>query len=268
MGRLRVHTAALAMAALALGACTGGGPRSEDAAPAESEGPPEVRAEVVDEHARQFDEELTEREAGTQQEFAAATYITAHLQRAGYDVALRSVPFKDLVRSTNVVALPPAGGDPEAVVTVPYDTTSSSPEMGHDIGMFLELARAAKAADPDHGIQFVALAAELTGSDGGNLGSRALVSELEELDEPPLVVSLVHVSDGGFKAPGAAGDRLNEIALSLDIEPSRPLSEPVLPVHLRASNFFIEAGISHAIAAGGVEEVGRVMMEFLADPAR
>ena len=232
------------------------------------EGPPEVRVEVVEDHAAQFDEELSDRAAGTQQEFAAATYITAHLQKAGYAVALRSVPFKDLVRSTNVVGLPPGGGDPRAVVTVAYDTTSSTPHLGRDIGLFLELARAASVADPDHDVEFVALAAELTGLGEGNLGSRALAAELEEIDPAPVVIALMEVSGGGFRAPGPAGDDLNEIALSLDIPPARPLSEAILPVHLRATTVFVEAGIDHAVAAGGVEEIADVMLEFLADPAR
>lgn len=227
-----------------------------------------MRLEVVEDHAAQFDEELSERAAGTQQEFAAATYITAHLQKAGYKVALRSVPFKDLVRSTNVVALPPGGDDPRVVVTVAYDTTSSTPELGRDIGLFLELARAVKVADPDHDVEFAALAAEVTGIGDGNLGSRALADELEELEPPPAVVTLMEVSSGGFRAPGPAGDDLNEIALSLDIPAARPLSEPILPVHLRATNVFVEAGIDHAVAAGGVEEIAQVMLEFLAAPAR
>ena len=267
MGTRRFHSFTVALLLLVAGACTTGGD-GEETGPNQAEGPAEVQLEVVEEHARQFDDDLADREAGSQQEFAAATYMTAHLQQAGYDVALRSVPFKDLVRSTNVVALPPGGGDPAAVVVVPYDTTSSSPDMGHDIGLFLELARAANAADPVHGVQFVALGAELTTADGGNLGSRALADELADLEEPPMVISLMHVSDGGFRAPGAGGDVLNEIALSMDIPAARPLSESILPVHLRATSVFIEARIEHAIAAGGAEEVGRVMMEFFADPAR
>lgn len=254
--------------AVAVGvACTADGDDPEVTEP-QAEGPAEVTLAAVEEHARQFDDELAERGAGSQQEFAAATYITAHLQRAGYQVALRSVPYKDLVRSTNVVALPPSGDEPSAVVTVGYDTTPSAPPLGRDIGLFLELARAAKVADPEHDVQFVALAAELTDASGGNLGSRALAAELADLDQPPPVVALMDVSEGGFRAPGPAGDDLNRIAAELEIPHARPLSEPVLPAHLRASTVFIEAGIDHAVAAGGVEEIGRVVLEFLAASGR
>lgn len=267
MGTLRPHLLALVAAAIVAGACTGGG-SDDPSGGVEAEGPPEVRLDVVDEHARQFDDDLADRRAGSQQEFAAATYITAHLQESGYRVALRSVPFEDLVRSTNVVALPPGGGEPSAVVTVAYDTTESSPPLGRDIGLFLELARALKVAEPDHGVQFVALGAELTGSGGGNLGSRALAGELSELETKPPIVALMEVSEGGFRAPGPGGDDLNEIALSMDIPHARPLSEAILPMHLRSTTIFVEAGFEHAVAAGGVDEIGRVLLEYLDGSAR
>lgn len=258
----RLHLLACTIALLLAVSCTGD---ASDGAPdaAAPEGPAEVRIDVVEEHAGEFDEDLSEREAGSQQEFAAATYITAHLQDAGYDVALRSVPFEDLVRSTNVVALPPGGGPPVAVVAVPYDTTPSAPRLGRDIGVFLELARAARVADPEHRVQFVALGAELTDSGGGNLGSRALAAELEDVDDKPVVISLMEVSSGGFRAPGPAGDELNEIAAGLELELARPLSEAILPAHLRATTIFTETGIEHAVAAGGLEEIGRVVLAYL-----
>lgn len=267
MGRHRIRLSMLVLVSGIAAACTGAGGDST-VTESQAEGPAEVELEAVEEHARQFDDELAEREAGSQQEFAAATYITAHLQQSGYQVALRSVPYKDLVRSTNVVALPPSDDDPAAVVTVAYDTTTTAPPLGRDIGLFLELARAAKVADPDHDVQFVALAAELTDANGGNLGSRALAAELADLDEPPPVVALMDVTGGGFRAPGPGGDDLNQIAADLDIPHARPLSEAVLPAHLRATTVLTEAGIDHAIAAGGVEEIGRVVLEFLSDTGR
>ena len=268
MGTRRLQLLALAAATALAAGCTGSAPDDRAAGGRDAGGPAEVRVEVVDEHARQFDEDLADRRAGSQQEFAAATYITAHLQDAGYRVALKSVPFEDLVRSTNVVALPPGGADPSAVVTVAYDTTESSPPLGREIGLFLELARALRAVDPDHQVQFVALAAELTSSGGGNLGSRALAGELNDVDPKPPVISVMEVDDGGFRAPGPGGDDLNEIALSMDIPLARPLSEPILPMHLRSTTVFVEAGFEHAVAAGGVEEVGRVLLAFLRDAGR
>lgn len=242
-------------------ACISGREAPSDAPAAQ--GPAGVRPEVVDEHARQFDEELPEREAGSQQEFAAATYITGHLQQAGYRVRLASVPFKDLVRSTNVVALPPGEGEIAAVVTVLYDTTTGTPPNGRDIGLFLELARALRVAEPDHNVQFVALGAEVTGQDGGNLGSRALAAELDDLEEPPPVIGLLEVSSGGFRALGPAGGELNEIATGLDIPASRPLTEPLLPPNLKATEIMQSENIPHAVAAGGVEETAQVLLAYL-----
>lgn len=242
-------------------ACTG----SADEAPAGNrpEGPPEVRLDVVDEHAAQFDEELSERPAGSQEEFAAATYITGHLQQAGYEVRLASVPHKDLVRSTNVVALPPGGEPISAVVTVLYDTASNMQPHGRDIGLFLEVARALHVREPEHQVQFVALGAEVTDEDGGNLGSKTLAAELSDLDEKPPVIALLEVSSGGFRAPGPGGDELNEIALQMDLPLSRPLSESLLPAYLRSTHVFVDAGVPHAIAAGGIEEIGSVVLAYL-----
>lgn len=242
-------------------ACTG----STEEAPAGSrpQGPPDVGLDVVDEHAAQFDEELPERPAGSQEEFAAATYITGHLQQAGYEVRLASVPHKDLVRSTNVVALPPGGEPISVVVTVLYDTASNMQPAGRDIGLFLEVARALHVREPEHHVQFVALGAEVTAEDGGNLGSKTLAAELADLDEKPPVIALLEVSSGGFRAPGPGGDELNEVALQMDVPLSRPLSEPLLPAYLRSTQVFVDAGVPHAIAAGGIEEIGRVVLAYL-----
>lgn len=262
MRRLWFPGVVLALVGLGSVACTSGGDGASSARP-QAEGPAEVRPEVIDEHARQFDQDLPEREAGSQQEFAAATYITGHLQRAGYGVRLASVPFKDLVRSTNVVALPPGGGDVTAVVTVLYDTTTGAPANGRAIGLFLELARALRVAEPDHNVEFVALGAEVTAQDGGNLGSRALAAELADLDEPPPVIGLLEVDSGGFRAPGPAGDELNRIATELGIPAARPLTEPLLPAYLRATEIMQSESIPHAVAAGGIEETARVVLGYL-----
>src|SRR5688500_17656446 len=110
----------LATALLLLPACIGGGddtPRP-DFTP---EGPPQVQREVIARHAEQFEQDLATRPAGSQQEFAAATYLTAHLQQAGYVVRLEDVPVADTVRSSDVIGRPPSGADPKVVVTVSYD---------------------------------------------------------------------------------------------------------------------------------------------------
>jgi len=252
----------LVLVVLAAAACTTG---SDDPSPAPApEGPAEVRLDAVTNHAAQFDEELDERPAGSQQEFAAASYLTGHLQRFGYEVRLDSVPFKDLVRSTNVVALPPGGGNPAAVVTIAYDTTPSAPALGRDLGLFLELARALRVLEPAHNVQFVALGAELTDIGGGNLGSRALAGELRNAEADPAVIAIMTVPGGGFGAQGSAGDELDRVAAELGLSLSRPQSVPILPVHLRAAENFAEARVPHTIAAGGVEEVAGVLLEHLA----
>lgn len=263
LGPMHAHLRSLRLPALLLvaaAACTGS---TEEAPVRAPQGAPEVRLDVVDEHAAQFDQELPQRPAGSQEEFAAATYITGHLQQAGYEVRLASVPHKDLVRSTNVVALPPGGEPISAVVTVLYDTASNMQPHGRDIGLFLEVARALHVREPEHHVQFVALGAEVTAEDGGNLGSKTLAAELSDLDEKPPVIALLEVSSGGFRAPGPGGDELNEIALQMDVPLSRPLSEPLLPAYLRSTHVFVDAGISHAIAAGGIDEVGRVVLAYL-----
>ena len=223
-----------------------------------------MRLDAVDEHAAQFDEELDERPAGSQQEFAAASYLTGHLQRSGYEVRLDSVPFEDLVRSTNVVALPPGGGEPAVVITVAYDTAPSVPAPGRNLGLFLELARALRVFEPAHNVQFVALGAELTDIGGGNLGSRALAGELRKAEAHPAVIAITAGPGGGFRAQGPAGEELEQVAAELGLALARSASVPILPVHLRAAESFTEAGIPHTIAIGGVAEVAEVLLEHLA----
>lgn len=157
-------------------------------------GPPEIQDDIVTRHATQFEDDVPQRPAGSQQEFAAATYITGHLQQAGYLVELDAVPVEDTVRSTNVVALPPSGEEPEIIVTVAYDTPGSVREA-RTIGTFLELARALRVAVPEHSVEFVALGAELTNVNGGSLGSSRLVEVLKDRNLKPEIIVIVDVQD-------------------------------------------------------------------------
>lgn len=259
--KLRPGFLVLLLCLVLLAACRGEPERSL-AGPV-PEGPPEVEVEAVQEHAAQFDDDLDERPAGSQQEFAAATYLTAHLQRSGYEVRFEAVPFKDTVRSTNVVALTPGGEEPSAVVTVAYDSTPSMPPLGRDLGLFLELARALRVREPNHNVQFVALGAELATDSGGNLGSRVLAGELQDFERRPPVVTVMVVPDGGFTAPGANGDELNGLARELGLLTRPSATGPVTAHHLKATAIFEQAGLSHAIAAGGIEEVGTVLLDYL-----
>jgi hypothetical protein len=263
---LRLACAAL-VAALSASACgSAEAPRSE-VAPAE--GPPEIVLNTVEQHARQFDDDLPVREAGTPQEFAAATYLTGHLQRAGYTVRLESVPVGDLVRSTDVVALPPSGGAPHAVVAVPYDTAPKLPPQGEDLGVFLELARALRVEQSAHAIEFVALGAELTDRDGGNLGARRLVRLLVDAEVAPPVVVVAVSSGHGFDATGTSvASELDEVASSDGFEPSVDAADPALPRLIGSTKVLGAANLEFAVARGGAEEVGSVLLSWLEERSR
>ncbi len=138
-------------------------------------------------HAQQFDEDLPDRRAGSEEEFAAATYITAHLQQAGYVVEFDAVPVANTVRSTNVLALPPSTNDPDHVVAVAYDAGGSA----ESIATFLEVARALRVAVPDHSVEFAALGAEWAEVEGGNLGTRRLIKLLNDRELDPEIVYLM-----------------------------------------------------------------------------
>ncbi len=144
---------------------------------------PEIRRAAVEQHARQFDEELPVREAGSQEELAAASYITGHLQLAGYTVSFDDVPLGNLVESSNIIALPPSGDEPQAVVVVAYDSDRGSRE-GTAIGLFLEAARALSFRLPEHDVSFVALGAQSTGPRPA-MGLAELESSLRAQDVEP-----------------------------------------------------------------------------------
>ena len=181
----------LAVSLLLLPACIGGGadaPRPEFT----PEGPPQVQSEVIERHAEQFEQDLATRPAGSQQEFAAATYLTAHLQQGGYVVRLEDVPVANTVRSSNVIGLPPSGADPRIVVTVSYDTPSDRPDRdAGDIGAFLEVARALRVTQADHDVEFVALGAQSEDM----LGARRLAQLLIEAEVEPQIVHLASTDE-------------------------------------------------------------------------
>jgi hypothetical protein len=222
-----------------------------------------VQQSVVDEHAAQFDDALADRPAGSQREFAAATYILGHLQRAGYVPLLDPVPVKDLIRSTNVVAAPPSAERPEVVVTVAYDTGPGAEPTGTSIGVWLELARALYARDRDHPVEFVALGAEHTRVNEGNLGSRRLVEFLREEDLSPLIVSLGDVSADGAEVTvgGDAASDLLVVADRLGVPTGAAGSLGPTDVVFR------RAGLHDISIDGGAGDVGRVLLEFLAGGA-
>lgn len=171
-------------------------------------GPPAVDYAFVRQHAQQFDVDVPNRPAGSQHELAAATYILGHLQFAGYTPVLDAVPVANQVQSTNVVAFPPSGNDPEIVVAIGYDHDGRSPAEGAEIGLFMELARALNVAAPEHRVAFVALGAERA----DNAGSAKLARTLAERELGSQVVILRGTSTGhpaqGACATEAAGGEL------------------------------------------------------------
>ncbi|HEX2051049.1 MAG TPA: hypothetical protein VHJ34_10535 [Actinomycetota bacterium] len=253
-----VALAAAAAAVLAACASDGAPPDAVD-----PPGPPAVRVGVVRRHAAELAGELPERHAGTQQELAAATYVLGHLQRAGYVARLVDVPVANLVRSTNVVALPPSGGDPEVVVAVPYDVAPGAPgdEGAAAVGVMLELARALRVAEPRHGVELVALGAERGGD--RRLGSRRLARVLLDEGADPLVVTVQTVDDalaGAFAARGPGADDLAALARRLGVAPAPPgAARPPSP------DVFTQARFDHLSVAGGPADVGRVLLAYLTD---
>lgn len=211
-------------------------------------------------HARQFDEQVPDRPAGSQEEQIASTYILGHLQQAGYVVRLEAIPVADLIRSTAVIALPP-GGEAEVVVAVPYDTGPRSQlgDPGLTLGIFLELARAMAVAVPEHRVQFVALGAESGTADGGSLGSRRLINLLRDDDlEPSILTFRVFERANGFAAGGAAARDLEDIAAEMKI----PVTDAL---EVSYGEPFRAAGLPFTAASGDVTEVGDVLLEWLGD---
>lgn len=239
----RPYRALWAAAAVAAAAC---GPGPAPAPPVPS-GPPEVVAASVARHAAELDDDIGPRPAGSQREQAAAVYITGHLQQAGYVVRLDPVPVGDLVRSTNVEALAPGGGPPDAVVVAAYDAPEQDARGGAAVGLLLELARALRVAAPGADVQFVALGAE-HGREP-RLGARRLARALLDAGAEPIVVELGDIAlDGPAAALGAGAGR---------IAPGGPRADPP------DVDVFTAAGFDRVVVAGGAGEAGTALLEYL-----
>jgi hypothetical protein len=239
---------------LTLAAC--GGEQVPFEAP-EVDGPPEVEIAVALGHAEQFETDVPDRPAGSGEEQAAAAYILGTLQQNGYFARLDAVPVEDLFRSTNVVAQPAGGAEPDAMVVVAYGTGPGAPDDPLALGLFLELARALNVAAPGHKVQFVALGAEFTDVEGGHLGSRRLARFLLDEEQEPFIVELGDITTGGgFKAGGDRAGSLEALApgASPDAGSTALLRDP---------DVFGAAGFERALVSGGIEDVARVLLEFL-----
>ncbi len=215
-------------------------------------GPPKVRPAVVADHAAQFDEDLADRPAGSQEEQGASQYILGHLQQAGYFVQLDAVPVANLVESTNLLALPPSGEPAEIIVAVAYDADADTPPSGQTIGVFLELARALYAAAPDHRVEFAALGAETTTS---QRGSRRLAQQLTEEERDVDVITLVPDGGGGVSARGALAPEIAAASQSDEVD-SDDLSDEQIDV-------FAQAGFDSALVGGSASELGATLLAYL-----
>jgi hypothetical protein len=222
-------------------------------APAPS-GPPEVEAAAALGHARELARELGARAPGSQEEQAASVYVTAHLQQAGYAVFLDGVPVEDLVRSTNVVARPPAGGAPEVVVVAPYGTPPEESDGGAAAGLVLELARALRVRSPEHAAGFALLGAEHAAA--GPLGSRRLAEDLAEDAPGALVVVVGDVeSDAGCLAAGGAEGLVGRLT------PTCP--ETPTGVADASRRVFAAAGLETAAVSGDLDRVATALLRLV-----
>jgi hypothetical protein len=239
--------------AFALPACASG-PISH-ARPA-AHGPPQVRTELVRAHARWFDEKDPVRVAGSQQEVVAASYLLARMELAGYQVNLDPVPVGNLLHSTNVIALPPSGSL-ETVVLVDYDTAPTAPSDGLALGTFLELARALRASEPEHSVEFVALGAEHTTANGGQVGERSLIQQLRDQSRRPQIVrvGVVRMDRAKVAVAGPARGAIRSTVARLHYE----IAFGGAP----RSDVFTRAGFPETIIAGNLS-IGRVLLAYLA----
>lgn len=217
------------------------------------QGPPVISYDVVRQHATQFDVDLPDRPPGSQHELAAASYILGHLQLAGFSPRLDSVPVADAVNSTNVVAMPPNGAEPEFMITVPYDTDGSARQHGLEIGLFLELARALSVADPDHRVSFVALGAE----SAFGRGTRRLAQFLIDEDLSPSIVTVRNITADPSSVYTAGSCAVSSGAPG----PGDGLGACRGPT--LGGDVFTSAEMEHTIIEGDVRSVGEALFDFL-----
>jgi len=222
--------------------------------PPDAPGPPTVEVDVIDRHAAEFADEVPRRPAGSQQEQIAATYILGHLQQAGYPARLDGVPVGDLVRSTNVIAVPRGGAEPRYLVAVAYDTPEDESVSAVSIGVFLEVARALSVVGGDRPVEFVALGAEFAEPSEGHLGSRAMARLLTGDGFEPQIIYL---------SPELSGDALSaQGPLSEDLQAGAGVTGDTQAAG--AAEVFIEAGFEVTLVDGAPEVVARRLVEFLA----
>lgn len=223
-------------------------------------GPSTIQMDVARRHAEQFDTDVPSRPAGSQEEQAAAAYITGHLQQNGYFVRLDGVPVADVVRSTNIIAQPAGAPVPQVVLVLPYDTREGGPSDGLALGVFLELSRALNVVEPQHAVHLVALGAEHSEQAGGSLGSRRLARFMLDEGWDPLVIQLVDNAEGA--SPAVSGDRAEEL-----VETMTASTGPFVgfdPGQLKVEpDVFKAAGFERMLVSGDPEKLGEVLLDYL-----
>jgi hypothetical protein len=239
--------------AVVMAACT---PRSARTGPPPPVGPPRIEAASVHQRTRWFDTNDPIRPAGSQQELVAGSYLLARLEETGYLVNLDPVPVGNLLHSTNVIALPPSG-HAAVVVIVDYDTSSSAPSDGPALGTFLEIARALRAVDGHHSVEFAALGAEHIAANGGQVGGRSLIELLKASSSRPQIVRIGAVGSGskGVSVAGPAASSVRSAGAHVHIQ--------VATTGLPPNDVFTRAGFAETVVSGDIS-VGRVLLAFLA----
>ena len=139
---------------------------------------------------------------------------------------------------------------------VPYDTTEDFPTDGLALGLFLELARALRVAEGNHGVSFTALGAEHAALGQGNLGSRRAAQELLDGESEPMIVSLSRIVKGAcVEVSASPGSEDVALGANVDCDP--------LPATSSEPDVFAEAGFDHVTISGDPIAVGVVLFDFL-----
>lgn len=221
--------------------------------------PPAIQYDVVRQHAEQFDVDMPSRPPGSQLEMAAASYILGHLSLAGYPSFLDRVPVADTVSSTNVVALPPSGNDPEYLVAIPYGIGDARDQTGRELGLWLELARALTAVDEDNDVAFVAMGAESV----ENRGTRRLAQYLLDAGLEPWVITIRTDDRAGAENLAVFGSCMGEARGTLY---STELSDTgCREIEMRRGAITL-AGFQETVVFGDIELMGQELFEFLTNP--
>ncbi len=223
-----------------------------------------MQLDVVDQHARQFYQDVPVRRPGSQEELAAATYLLGHLEQAGYAVRLEGVPVADLVRSTNVLTVPPEDDAPAVLVCAVYDTGPSGTD-DFALGIFLEIARAAAVSgDGSPRARFAALGAEHADESGGHLGSRRLAQVFTEQGNEMSLSILIAGGGPDLLIGGSYADHVGGLA---DRRGYRYEAFSDARFMLETAEILGHISRHHLVIAGPPEQAGALVLELISEHA-